>query len=135
MMRKSMNEMHGRKSNDVEVIRRFIDRKESRREAERARMFAAAKDDFERLVEHLVREFHPMRVYQWGSLLKPERFNEISDIDIAVEDWDNPETALIAEGALEKLTGFHVDLVELERIHPVHAESIRLTGRLVYERK
>jgi hypothetical protein len=33
-----------------------------------------------------------------------------------------------------KLTRFPVDLVEMERIHPAHAETIRKEGKLVYER-
>jgi len=33
-----------------------------------------------------------------------------------------------------ELTDFPLDLVELERIETVHAESIRRNGRLVYER-
>jgi hypothetical protein len=31
----------------------------------------------------LIKAYHPVRIYQWGSLLRPERFQEISDIDIA----------------------------------------------------
>ena len=93
-----------------------------------------AQEDFCRIKEMLVQVYQPRRIYQWGSLLHPERFQEISDIDIAVEGWGDPMTGLHALDAACQLTRFPVDLVELERIDPAHADTIRKEGRLVYDR-
>jgi len=40
----------------------------------------------------IVREYKPLRIYQWGSLLEDRHFSEISDIDIAVEGITDAET-------------------------------------------
>jgi predicted nucleotidyltransferase len=67
--------------------------------------------------------------------LHPEEFNDLSDIDIAVEGIKSAKKFFNLFGAIEKLTKFPVDLVEIEKIDPLHAESIRKYGKLVYERK
>ena len=92
-----------------------------------------AQADFNQIKEMLVRKYHPKRIYQWGSLLAPEKFQEISDIDIAVEGLTDPMAGLHALDDACQLTRFPVDLVELERIHPAHAETIRKQGKLIYE--
>lgn len=33
------------------------------------------------------------------------------------------------------MTDFDLDLVEIEKISPIHQESIRKTGKIVYERR
>lgn len=109
----------------------------ARRDADRRKRFLAmAKDaqrDFERIVEMLVKKYRPKHIYQWGSLLKPERFSDRSDIDIAVEGLDDPLAGLHALDDACALTRFPVDLVEMERIHPAHAATIREEGKLVHE--
>ena len=77
----------------------------------------------------------PRRVYQWGSLIDGHGFSDISDIDIAVEGLGSAETYFALIGDAMRMTEFPLDLVELEKIEPLHAESIRRHGRLVYERK
>ena len=98
-------------------------------------MVLRAQEDFCRIKEMLIAKYHPRRIYQWGSLLRPEKFQEISDIDIALEGLDNSMAGLHALDDACRLTNFPVDLVEMERIHPSHAQSIREEGRLVYEHK
>ncbi len=82
----------------------------------------------------LVADFDPRRIYQWGSLLTPERFREWSDVDLALAGLTNPLAGLRALDVAGGLTRFPLDLVELERIHPPHAETIRQTGKLIYEK-
>lgn len=96
-------------------------------------MMNEAQLDFERIRDMLIQKYHPKRIYQWGSLLRPERFRDISDIDIAVEGLDDPLAGLHALDEACGLTRFPVDLVEMERIHPAHAKTIREEGKLVYE--
>lgn len=96
---------------------------------------AEAQQDFGRICEMLVSKYRPRRIYQWGSLLQPDRFQEISDIDIAIEGLGAPLEGLHALDDACRLTRFPVDLVEMERIHPAHAKTIRNEGKLVYERE
>ncbi len=119
---------------DVVAARASLARREARRKALLDARREQAQRDFDRIVEYLVRDFRPLRIYQWGSLLRTERFSEISDIDVALEGLDDPLAGLHAAAGAERLTDFPVDLVELERIHPVYAASIRQEGKLVYER-
>ena len=119
---------------DVATTRAFLEKRAARRR-ERLRALAAdAQADCDRIVHMLVADFDPRRIYQWGSLLTPERFREWSDIDLALEGLTDPLAGLRALDAACGLTRFPVDLVELERIHPLHAETIRQTGKLIYEK-
>ncbi len=81
-----------------------------------------------------VEEYRPTRIYQWGSLLHPRTFAEWSDIDIAVEGIASSEEFLALYGEACELTGFELDLVQLEKAYPAYAASIRERGRLIYER-
>ncbi|MFP4562279.1 MAG: nucleotidyltransferase family protein [Spirochaetia bacterium] len=93
-----------------------------------------ALEDRERIINFIIDRYNPKRVYTWGSLENTELFGEHSDIDIAVEGLSGPLEGLHAQSEAEDMSEFSVDLVELERIHPVYAEDIRERGRLVYER-
>ena len=46
---------------------------------------AQAVSDSGAIVDMIVRKYQPVRVYQWGSVLRPGGFRDYSDIDIAVE--------------------------------------------------
>lgn len=119
---------------DYGAARQFLRRKEEmRRAALRARLHSARRD-FDRIVNMVVERYHPARIYQWGSLLDPRTFAEWSDIDIAVEGITSAEQFLALYGEACELTSFEVDLVQIEKAHPVYAASIRERGRLIYER-
>ncbi len=119
---------------DYGSARRFLHRREeTRREALQGRL-QAARRDFDRIVDLVVKKYHPKRIYQWGSLLHPRAVSERSDIDIAVEGIASSEDFLALYGEACELTGFEVDLVQLENAYPAHAASIRERGRLIYER-
>ena len=123
------------KNSDAETVRAYVQRRRAERAALRAEKLLEAQRDFDRIVEYLINEYRPLRIYQWGSLLHTGHFSEISDIDIAVEGLADPLAGLDAAAGAERLTRFPIDLVELERIHPAHAESIKAHGRVVYERE
>jgi predicted nucleotidyltransferase len=119
---------------DPHDARRFFEAKAKKRSEALAAMHARALADAERIVAMIRETYRPRRIWQWGSLLFPERFSEISDIDIAVEGLEGVEKYFDLLGASEDMTEFPVDIVELEKIESIHADSIRREGRLVYER-
>lgn len=90
--------------------------------------------DLEKIVAHIIMKYKPLRVYQWGSFLDARKFTEISDIDIALEGLADPLDGLHAIADAEEMTDIAVHIVELERIHPLHAKTIREEGKLIYER-
>ncbi len=56
-----------------------------RREQERNHaLWVQADADARRIVEQIAKSHRPKRIWQWGSLIRPEYFSEISDIDIAL---------------------------------------------------
>ena len=120
---------------DIEAARQSLRDREKDRQRQLDSLYRKAISDFERIVSHLISKYDPVRIFQWGSLLHRERFREWSDIDIALEGLSHPLAGLNAAGDAQEMTEISVDLVELERIHPLHAQSIRSEGRLVYERK
>lgn len=116
------------------AARAFLRRKAQQRQARLDPRFAAAWDDFRRIVHLLVRDFAPRRIYQWGSLLHREQFTEWSDVDVALEGLGSAERLFAAYAAASNLTRFPLDLVEMEHIEPEFAHLIRLKGVVVYDR-
>jgi len=119
----------------IEKARRGLRQRTEKRRAELHKRYCAAVRDSEAIIAMIKRQFNPPRIYQWGSLLDESRFSEISDIDIAVDGVPDARTLFAMLGEAERLTDFPVDLVDLEKIDPLHARSIREKGTLVYERK
>jgi predicted nucleotidyltransferase len=115
-------------------VRRFFEEKARRRQEYLDGRFAEAWSDCTRILEMIVQEYHPLRVWQWGSLLDRSRFSEISDIDIAVEGVASPSLFFEMYGKALEMSDFPLDLIDLDSIEVVHAESIRQRGRLVHGR-
>ena len=97
-------------------------------------LHARAFKDFESILNMIVIDYHPKRIYQWGSLLHPDQFRDYSDIDIAIEGIVEPEAYFDMLGKAQSMTKFPVDIVQLEKIEPEFAESICKEGKVVYER-
>ena len=110
----------------------FLQRREAARQRELDERFDVAWADFDQIVEMIVREFAPLRVWQWGSLLDRRRFSARSDIDIAVEGLGRAERLFELYARAEVLTLCPLHVVELERIEPEYARLIRDSGRLVH---
>ena len=119
---------------DIDATRRFLDMKAQRRQKELGERFELALRDVEAIVAMIVEQYKPIRIYQWGSLLDRRLFSEISDIDIALEGIKSAKTFFAIVHSASRMTDLPLDIVQLEKIHPLHAESIRNNGRLVYER-
>ena len=114
-----------------QAAKRFVAKEKRRRSLDRKR-WEEADRDARRILDHCARS-NPARIFQWGSVLHPEHFREWSDIDFALEGLDRPETLFRLQAECEAMTRFSVHLVEMERIEPEYAESIRENGRVVYE--
>lgn len=110
-------------------MRRFAQRKRRIRASRNRALWRKASRDADRIVETIVREFEPCGVYQWGSVLTPEAFDEHSDIDIAVEGLGSARRYFELLARVESMTGFPLDLVEMEHIEPAYAALIRRHGR------
>ena len=69
------------------------------------------------------------QAYIFGSLIRPNRFTEESDVDLAVESIE-PEHMFVAMTALVEATAREVDLVELSKCpfaHRIRQEGILWT--------
>jgi predicted nucleotidyltransferase len=119
---------------EAETIRAYVRASRSRKRLELAARLLAARRDCDVIVHAIVREYKPVRMYQWGSLIDERHFSEMSDIDIALEGITDPATLSALRGAAEKLTRFPLDIVAIEHVHPAYADHIRRRGRVVYER-
>ena len=118
---------------DPQDARRFFERKAQARSAALDQRFDQAWAEAHSVIAMLQSDYSHLRIWQWGSLLDRTRFSEISDIDIAVEGVPDTATFFELYGKAMALTTLPLDLVELERIEPIHATSIRQRGRLVYD--
>lgn len=118
---------------DTAAARQFLDQREAKRAEQNRELWKKAKADADRILEMMVREYHPARIWQWGSVLEPEQFREGSDIDFALEGIPDAKTWFRLLGDAMELTEFSLDLVELEKIAPEFADIIRLKGKVVYE--
>ena len=113
--------------------RRLHDRLGARAERLEARR-AQAVADCRAIVDVIARNYAPVRVYQWGSVLRPGGFRSYSEMDIAVEGITDARTFFRILGEVESMTRFPVDLVQIETVAPEYAEEIRQHGEVVYER-
>ena len=118
-----------------EQIRRFVERKERRRQGELERLHGEACRAAARIVQTIVQRYRPARIVQWGSLLDVRRFRDYSDIDLAVEGVTDPERFFSLLQEAEAETGFPLDIVQLERVEPEFRDLILQKGRVVYERE
>ena len=112
-------------------MRARLDRRAEERRVLLARRLRQARADFEHIVDHVWETYRPTRIWQWGSLIDGAHFSERSDIDIALEGILSPAEyfAIIADA--EARTRLPVHVVELEKLHPAFADSIRIRGRVV----
>lgn len=83
------------------------------------------------MVAALVERYPVTRVWLFGSILNPERFDERSDIDLACEGLP-PEKFLESFGVLERTGSLPFDLVRIESCSTELADRIRREGGLVY---
>jgi predicted nucleotidyltransferase len=119
---------------EIEVMKSFIIRKRKERSEKLKLRLSTARNDFNRIVDMIIVEFRPERIYQWGSLIEGKTFQEISDIDIAIAGIEDPKTFLKLYSQAKKLTSFPLHIVQVESIHPSYSQDIIAKGVIVYER-
>ena len=101
--------------------------------AERSARYAVAQEDLGRVLEILRRYPAVKRVRTWGSMLRPDRFTELSDVDVGVEGVDSPQVWSQIERELLDEVRLPLDLVRWESLMEPHRKSIEARGKVVYE--
>lgn len=119
---------------DCAAAARWLRSRDAAQAVDLANRLAQARQEATAVIAMIVSKYAPTRVWQWGSLVHGRGFSTVSDIDIAVEGVTEPARFFAMFGDAEELATLPLDLVQIERIEPVHAESIRRKGRLVYDR-
>ncbi len=117
-----------------QIVLKNLERRNSERKAGCLELWKRACMDFEEIKNRIICNYAPTRIYQWGSLLHPELFNENSDIDIGIEGLVGGGTLFHLYDDVEKLTQFSLDIVEVDKILPEFADIIKMKSRIVYER-
>ncbi len=79
--------------------------------------------------------YKPRAIYQWGSLLNRDSFSDIFDIDIGLTGDIPAEAFFEMYGKAMEMTNLPPDIIELDKIDPLHAQSIHKRGRVVYGRE
>jgi len=120
---------------NLEKAREFLRNKKKHKQASIDRRFQKAWNDFERITAMIWKTYKPRAIYQWGSLLNRDRFSDISDIDIALAGNIPAEAFFEMYGKAIEMTKLPLDIIELDKINPLHAQSIREKGRVVYGRE
>jgi predicted nucleotidyltransferase len=122
------------KPDGVAVMRSFIRSKRREDAEQREKNLAQAREDFRSIVDMIIADFNPDTIYQWGSLVAGDTFQDISDIDVAVAGIADAERFFRLYGRAQELTRFPLHIVQLETIHPTYAGDIVEKGVLIYER-
>lgn len=120
---------------DMALARKNLQARAQARDANLDARFEEAWNDFRAILELLIREYQPVRIYQWGSLLDRNKFSEISDIDIGIEGTLSPEQFFRMLTEADAMSRFPVHIVQMEHIEPEFREIILKKGKVVYERK
>jgi predicted nucleotidyltransferase len=119
---------------DLAQAKQFLAQREAKRQQLLDVRFEQAWTDFRAIIDLLITRYRPRRILQWGSLLDRRKFNERSDIDLAIEGIPDAATFFALYGEADRLARFSLDLVDLDKIEPEFADLIRSKGKVVYER-
>ena len=116
------------------LVKMLKERKENENRIN-AELFQKASEDFEAIKNMIIQDYQPVAIYQWGSLLKKENFNQNSDIDIAVEGVSEPTRFFGMLNKAEAMTSFSLDLIDVKDLHPAYFKLILDYGKKVYAKK
>lgn len=119
---------------DAKKARASLDQRADERRCYLDSLWKKASDDADSIIAYIIKQYNPLRVWQWGSVLRKEHFSEISDIDVAVEKLGSAEDFFRLVGECQDMTDFDLDIVELDKIEPAFADLIKSQGKLRYER-
>jgi predicted nucleotidyltransferase len=116
---------------DIQQARAHLETRAAKRREENQKRWAQATEECRRIVDMIIQKYNPARIIQWGSLLNPEAFDEMSDIDLAVEGLVEAERYFALLGDAMEMSTFKLDLVQLEKIEPEFAEIIKMKGQVI----
>lgn len=119
---------------DYQAARKFLKEKSERKKQYSYELYKKAKKEADDIMLAIQNNFSVTKIYQWGSLLSPDHFNENSDIDIAVEGLTSAEDFFKLYGVALSKTSFPLDIVEMEKIDELNRKSIIEKGKLIYEK-
>ncbi|MGF1513989.1 MAG: nucleotidyltransferase family protein [Elainellaceae cyanobacterium] len=108
---------------NTDLLDAAIARRRERQEAQRL----VALDEVTHWLETEGLRYGLREVYLFGSITRPYRFSDRSDIDVAVEEI-GPEAFFMVMASLSEALGRDVDLVDLRKCHFAH--RIRQQGTL-----
>jgi len=117
----------------VAKYKKYWDEKAVRDEAAREKLRHDAMNIAKRLAQILARDFSVSRVILFGSVLEKGKFNEDSDIDLAVEGLSN-DAYFTALARLMMKSSFDVDLKPVEDIGDLLRQRIS-KGKILYEKR
>jgi len=120
---------------DYDAAVNFLNQKADNKKKSNKRLFLKAAKEASKIITMLIKEFNVRKIYQWGSLLNPDKFDENSDIDIGIEGLGSVQEYFNLLEKAEAICSFPLEILELERIDPLHKKSIIDKGQLVYEKK
>lgn len=106
--------------------------KQDQAQAQRFSLWQKAKADSVTIIEMIIEKYSPEQIIQWGSILKPKHFSEVSDIDLAISGVDSIVFMNLLADA-ESLTQFSLDLVRWEELCDPFQRIISMKGIVVYE--
>ena len=119
---------------DYQSARKFLKEKSETKKQYSYELYLQAKKDADDIILAIQNNFSVTKIYQWGSLLSPDLFDENSDIDIAIEGLTSAEDFFKLYGVALSKTSFPLDLVEMEKIGELNRKSIIEKGNLIYEK-
>ena len=120
---------------DIAEAAQTLKRKRERRRAALQKRLESAQQDASRIIAFIAAKYSPSRILQWGSLVRTERFCEISDIDIAIEGLSQQEDLSALRNDVESMTELVLDIVMMENLERGRADLIRRFGRVTWERE
>ncbi len=95
---------------DYVAARAYLQHKHATLQAQRLALWQQAQADAHAIIEMITRHYAPQQIIQWGSVLAPQHFSEVSDIDLAVAGVDSV-VFLHLLGDAEALTDFPLDIL------------------------
>jgi len=120
---------------DYKKARAFLAEKEREYTASCATLFEQARSDCNAIIEMIIADFSPKRVWQWGSLLSSHQFDENSDINIAVEGLVSAQQFFEMYEKAASMTNIPLDLIEIDKIGEIHREFIKKIGVIRYKQE
>lgn len=110
----------------------YLQDKQSKIKSKRFSLWKKANSDSLAIIEIIIEKYHPEKIIQWGSILNPKHFSEVSDIDLAIAGVDSITFMNLLADA-ENLTDFSLDLVRWEEVCPPFQKVILMKGKVIYK--